>query len=171
VIVVYDNDLPDPHPNHTAQWMMTIIFPVVLFMILVIALIEIPGMVYYGFEYWGFLGKRIRGAAQMNKILTTVTIILYITLCFYKLFQYRENQQNSSSTDTNTFYTNSTTIAPTSYDPVTTNQWYDNVKQCEVILVIVVWINMYYFFMGFEKSGKRATLQYIVIILYVHIFC
>ena len=136
-----------------------------------IALIELPGMLWYGLEYWGILGKRIRGAAKLNKILTTITIVLYITLCFYKLYEYQEHLvQSSSSNDdmfTNTTITSAVRVLrsatgggsgisssnSTDYNPLSASQYHLPIKRCEVFLVIVVWINIYYFFMGIDKTG------------------
>ena len=171
-IVVYDNNTPSPHPHNNSQLIMTIIFPCVLFLLVVIAIIELPSILIYGLEYYGLLGKRIRGAARMNKILTTITIILFITLCFYKLFEYRESLDNnnnpfigSNNNNNNTSSNHIPTISPTTviplqpvvsnaYDPSIYNTWYNDVKKCEVLLVIIAWLNIYYFFMGFDWTGK-----------------
>ena len=144
IIVVYDNDIPDLHPQRTSQFLMTIIFPIAAFLITVMTIVDVPGMLYYGLEYWGFIGKRIRGAAQMNKILKTISIILFYTLCSYKWLEYIENHKNTTSTITPT----------TDYSPAQESQYYAPIKRCEVLLVIIVWINMYYFLMGFDTTGK-----------------
>ena len=183
VLVVYDDNMPDPHPKRFAQWLVTIIYPIVLALIVAMNLIEIPGMLCYGFEYWGITGRRIRGAAKMNKILSAMATILFVMICFYKLFQYQDMKHFSPPVDygnsTNT--TNTTSMSSMSYDtyhdhisrfaraipintqndgesgsydPMLDSQYYLPIKRCEVILVIVVWIKLYYFFMGFDSTGK-----------------
>ena len=185
ILVIYDNNIPDPHPQKSAQWLVTILFPITLVLIVGIALIELPGMLWYGLEYWGLLGKRIRGAAKLNKILTTMTIVLYIILCFYKLYEYQENLVQSSSYNddliANTTIRTSTVRVlrnagsagggisssnSTDYNPLATSQYYLPIKRCEVFLVIVVWINMYYFFMGIDKTGMYILIVCIKYIIF-----
>ena len=139
-IVCYSSLVPKVNPNSQADWLITTLFGIAMCIVVFIGIIEIPAMVRYGLGYWGITGRKIRGAARISKILMSVTMFLYFILCSYKYQEYQYIYHENPN-----------------YDPHSEDfrnySWYTGGKQCEVLVVITVWMKMFYFLMGYSQTG------------------
>lgn len=139
VVVCYSNETFTFTPSNVTDVMVTVFYFISFLFFTAIALLELPAMLRFGFDYWGFSGNYIRGAARFSKQLTTATVILFFTLISYKYQQLR--------------YMSSSAFHPTDDLDFRNQSWYTGMKTCEVWLIITVWMHQFYFLMGWDFTG------------------
>jgi hypothetical protein len=128
---------------------VTVLYPIGIFLLFLLAYGEFPAIVKYRLDYWGFLGG-IRGAARFDKYVRTLMTWSFIALCISKLFV-------SMSDDANVYQADDQSQTPYKI------QDFQTVTYSLTICVMSCYVYMYYFLMGFDTSGPFVLTIYRII--------
>lgn len=117
---------------------VTALYPITAVFLFFLWIQELPYIFEYRVDYWGFYGG-VRGAAKFDKIARTIIMITFTAVCI-------EKTKLSFSGDGNIYSTNDDGH---NWNP----QDYPGLKISMAISVLVSYIYLYYFFMGFDSTG------------------
>lgn len=148
VILCYVNSTPTSHSNYSSEVVVTVFYPITAFLLFILFLSELPNILRYGLDYWGFYGG-IRGAAVFDKYcrgLITVSFLVFCILKGYLGITHHINDYASTSSDL-------------SYNP----QDFVGVKVSLSICVLSAYAYVYFFFMGFDSTGPFVLTVYRII--------
>ena len=137
-------------PNYTTsmskllgiELAVTILYPIALFMIVLIICYEMPCLVRYGYEYFGLFSSRsIRGAAKYEKMCNTIMILAFTSLITNEYIRHIKYELRIP------------------IDVVTDL----GVKLSFTICIGFIWLYLFYFFMGFDRTGPFVLTIYRIV--------
>lgn len=147
VLLVFNNSTPTSSPVLLGEYLVNILYPLLVVIFLSLALPEFPYVMKYGFDYWGVFGG-VRGVAKFDRKYRTVKILAFLVACIAKVI-------DASREETNQYrYT----------DPVTGDESFlreahqENISDRAFIVsmaicVLTSWVHMYYYLAAFDSTG------------------
>lgn len=124
-----------------AAYLAAFLYPFILILISITSIYNLPLLWEYGFDYWGlrtgFSHRHVRGAAKYEKLMDTFLVLSYVSV-FVNVFL-RFNSQNDDT-----------------YGDIGT-------KISLTVCILVAWMYLFYFFMGFESTGPFVLTIYRIV--------
>eukprot|EP00600_Ochromonadales_sp_CCMP1393_P010544 CAMPEP_0175007414 /NCGR_PEP_ID=MMETSP0005-20121125/6394_1 /TAXON_ID=420556 /ORGANISM="Ochromonas sp., Strain CCMP1393" /LENGTH=945 /DNA_ID=CAMNT_0016262845 /DNA_START=27 /DNA_END=2864 /DNA_ORIENTATION=+ len=145
LILIFINATPTAYPGYSTEVAVDVLYPIVTIIFLVMFLQEVHDSTHFQARFW-----HLRGIAKFDKAIRVIKILSFVSFCCFKAIT-----ANRGREDVN----NSQHGATVLYDETDDT----GIKISLTICIIVSWLHLYYFLMGFDTTGPFMLTMFCII--------